>query len=484
MSQATTVGEFPGAPATARLRVARILGTFVFAALLALIVITAIPYGTAEAWWKAFFVCAAFALGIVWLIEGYLSNGWITAGWSIVLPVAALVLFSFLQTISLGNGQISGIATPSWRTLSADPYETRFFALQLAALMLCGLFLFGYLSTSRRARIVINLIIALAFASAIFAIVRQTTQHSLGFGLPLLKPDIGYGQFINKNHFAFLMEMALGLTFGMILGGGVKKDQVLVYVAALIPIWTALVLCRSRGGLIAMFLEVGVAAFFVTGFLQSSGTFPRGQKVSGESESTSKLLAILTSAPLRIGLFVILVFGVVFGTLYLGGERLASSIEQSRTEFSRDESELRQRASRNETWAMTLKMFAAHPVLGVGMGAYWVAVPAFHDASGTLTPQEAHNDYLELLASGGVVGFAIGSWFLIAVAKKAKANLRSSNPLRRAACLGASIGIAGVAVHSLVDFGLHMIANAIVFTTLVVIATSEKPWNKEPIRES
>jgi O-antigen ligase len=123
-------------------------------------------------------------------------------------------------------------------------------------------------------------------------------------------------------------------------------------------------------------------------------------------------------------------------------------------------------------------------VLGVGMGAYWVAVPAFHDASGTLTPQEAHNDYLELLASGGVVGFAIGVWFLIAVAKKAKANLRSSNRLRRAACLGASIGIAGVAVHSLVDFGLHMIANAIVFTTLVVIATSEQPWNKEPIRES
>jgi len=34
-------------------------------------------------------------------------------------------------------------------------------------------------------------------------------------------------------------------------------------------------------------------------------------------------------------------------------------------------------------------MFAAHPMLGVGMGAYWASVPRFHDASGTLTPQEA-----------------------------------------------------------------------------------------------
>lgn len=480
MSPVTTVESMPGASETFRLRLARVLGIVVFAGLLALLVITAIPYGTAEAWWKAFFVCAAFALGIVWLIEGYLSNGWITAGWSIVLPVAVLAMFSLLQTISLGNGQISGIATPSWRTLSADPYETRFFALQLAALMLCGLFLFRYLSTAHRLRIVINVIIAIAVASAVFGVLRQTTQHSLGFGLPLLKIGQGYGQFINRNHFAFLMEMALGLTLGMLLGGGIKRDQILMYLAALFPVWTALVLCNSRGGLIAMVAQVIVAGFLVSGFPQTLSASRDSNVAGGES----KVLGILKSSPVRIGLFLILVCGVMFGALYLGGEQLASRIEQSRTEFSGDSTELNQRVKRNEIWAMTLKMFAAHPVLGVGMGAYWVAAPAFHDASGTLSPQEAHNDYLELLASGGLVGFAIGVWFLVAVVKKAKTNLSSPHPLRRAACLGASIGIAGVAVHSLVDFGLHMIVNALVFTTLIVIATSEHPWNKEIIRES
>ncbi len=474
MSPVTTVESMPGADQPFKLRLARVLGIIIFVSLLTLLVITAIPYGTAEAWWKAFFVCAAFALGILWLIEGYLSNAWITAGWSIVLPVAVLVLFSFLQTISLGSAPISGIATPGWRTLSVDPYETRFLALQLAALVLCGLFLFRYVSSERRLRIVINLIIGLAVASAVFGVVRQTTQHSIGFGLPLLKLEQGYGQFINRNHFAFLMEMALGLTLGLILGGGVKRDQVLVYLAGLIPIWTALVVCGSRGGVIAMLAEVIVAAFLVSGFLQNRQA----------TESTSRLLMILRSAPVRIFLFVILVCGVVFGTLYLGGDQLASRIEQSRTELSADGDELRLGVSRNQTWALTLKMFAAHPVLGVGMGAYWVGVPAFHDASGTLTPQEAHNDYLELLASGGILGLGIGVWFLVAVVKKAKANLGSANPLRRAACLGASIGIAGVAVHSLVDFGLHVIVNALVFTTLIVIATSEQPWDKETIHES
>ena len=42
--------------------------------------------------------------------------------------------------------------------------------------------------------------------------------------------------------------------------------------------------------------------------------------------------------------------------------------------------------------------------------------------------------------------------------------------------LGAAIGVAGVAVHSLVDFGLHTVVNALVLTTLVVIATSKPHW--------
>jgi len=106
-------------------------------------------------------------------------------------------------------------------------------------------------------------------------------------------------------------------------------------------------------------------------------------------------------------------------------------------------------------------MFAAHPILGVGMNGYWIAVPTYHNASGTMTPQEAHNDYLELLASGGIVGFAIGIWFAAQVFRATRENLRSPNRFRRAACFGAAIGIAGVAVHSLVDFGLHMIINAL-----------------------
>jgi O-antigen ligase len=478
MSQAT-IEEIDAGIAERRdarkLSVAGVLSTIVFISLLGLIVLTAIPYGTSHAWWKALFVCVVFTLAILWLVEGLISDGWLKDSWPLALPLAALALFSLLQTLAFGNqggnqsGNPAGIGFAPWNAISADPYQTRFFALELLALIIAGVLLFRYVSTERRLRITINVVIGVAVASAIFGILRQTTQHTPGFGLPLLLRDTGYGQFINYNHFAYLMEMALGLILGLILGGGVKREQALIYLAALLPLWTGLVLSSSRGGLIAMLAQVIIAALLFSVVVRTrNSTGPQ-----------SKLSRLARSLPVRGSLILVLIVGVVFGTVWLGGDRLATRIEQSRDEVNLETDTLHQGVSRNEIWKATWRLFVAHPILGVGMGAYWAAVPAVHDASGTMTPQEAHNDYLELLASGGLVGLALGVWFAIVALKRTRENLGSPNRFRRAACFGAAIGIAGVTVHSLVDFGLHTIVNALVFTTLIVIATSKAPWGSE-----
>jgi O-antigen ligase len=180
---------------------------------------------------------------------------------------------------------------------------------------------------------------------------------------------------------------------------------------------------------------------------------------------------------------VVLIGGISFGALWLGGDPLATRIEESRNEISGEMDVARQGVSRTQIWRLTLNMFAANPIAGVGMGAYWTAVPLFHDASGRRTPQEAHNDYLEVLASGGLIGSALVLWFGVVVFRRTKENLVSSNRFRRAMCFGAAIGIAGVAIHSLFDFGLHLIINALVFTTLLAIATSKTPWSKRQTTE-
>jgi O-antigen ligase len=444
-----------------RIGVARVLSKTIFVSLMSVIILSAIPYGTTHAWWEALFICAIFSLAILWLSEGLLSGVWFK-GCSLGLPVVGLALFSFLQTIGRQNGSLATVRFPPWNTISADPYLTRFFALLLLTLTMAGVLLIRYAASERRLRILINVVIGVVVATAIFGLLRQATQYNVGSLLPLAR-DLGYGQFINKNHFAFLMEMGLGLIIGLVLGGGVKRTHSLIYLAALMPIWTALVLCGSRGGLIAMLAELLTAAvLFSTVVRKEESTKPR-----------SDVSRIIRSTPVRVVLIALLISGVALGTLWLGGDELATKIEATRNEFNSDANGVRLGVSRNEIWRATWKLFVAHPILGVGMGGYWVAIPAVHDASGSMTPQEAHNDYLELLASGGLVGLAFGVWFAILVLKRIRENLAVTHRVRRAACFGAVIGIAGVAVHSLVDFGLHTIVNALVFTTLIVIATSK-----------
>ena len=427
------------------------MNRLIFIALLGLIIITPIPYGTVEPWWKAAFVCAVFAICIVALIETLKNRIDRIENSQILLPMLALSLLAFLQTLSLGSRTEANLSV--WNTISADPYQTRFFALQMLALTTLLALLYRYASTEPRVRVLVYTVLAIAVASAVFGILRQTTQQDTGFLLPLLKKNQGYGQFINKNHFAFLMEMAFGLGLGIILGGGVARERLMIYIALLLPIWIALVLANSRGGILAMLAQVVVAVLLLI-----------------SSPRDYQLPKVAQSAALREALLVVLVAGILFGTFWVGGDRLASNFENATAEIT--SATTRAGASRNEIWRATLKMFAAHPLVGVGLGAYWIGITAYHDASGLMTPQEAHNDYLELLSSGGLIGLALGVWFVVAVVRKIRLNLSFDTGYKRAVRLGAILGITGVAAHSLVDFGLHIMANAVVVIVLLMIATS------------
>ena len=446
------------------LRVVGLLNTGIFAALVGLVVLTAIPYGTIEPSWKAAFVCVVFALGICATVEALLNRSSGTVHLSVLFPLLALTAFAFLQTVSLGTGSknLGSTNRSQWISISADPYQTRFFVLQFLALTLALAMLYRVASSERRVRILIHVVIGVAVVSALFGILRQAAQHSPGFVLPLMKPGQGYGQFINKNHFAFLMEMAFGLGLGLVLAGGVKRERIMVYVALLLPIWTGIVLSNSRGGILAMLAQLVVAVLLFTSVISKTQA----------AISQCRVFHLLRSLGLRIALLIVLVLGILYGTFWVGGDRLVSSFEAVRSEWNPAAAGSHDGATRNEIWRATWEMFEAHPVFGVGLGGYWTAITAYHNASGILTPQEAHNDYLELLASGGVVGFALGVWFAMAVYRLTRENLKSGSRFGRAACFGATLGITGVAVHSLVDFGLHMMANALIFVILVMIATA------------
>lgn len=443
----------------ARLRIAQVLNQVVFVSLLLVLAVSAIPYGITEPWWKAAFIAAIFAICIVAILETLIKgDSQIHGPKAILLSMLALAAFAMLQTINLGGGiddaTVSRIGP--WNSISADPYQTRFFALQMFALTTCLALIYRYCSTKKRVTVIIHSVIVLGVISAFFGILRQTLQQQPGFILPRTLPGVGYGQFINKNHFALFMEMALGLVLGMALFRGVSRDRMMLYAALGIPIWTGLVLSNSRAAILAMLCQVVIAFVLLT-------RRPSDSKTKNEKQW-------LTTRALLLVAFVVVILA---GTVWVGGDRLVTKFTAASTEFEAAESGERSGVTRNEIWRASWKMFTAHPVLGVGLGGYWIAITKYHNASGVSTPQEAHNDYLELLSSGGLVGMAIGIWFMSSLIARARENLASEDGFQRSVCVAALLAITGVAVHSLFDFGLHLLFNAFVFLILVALATKQ-----------
>ena len=465
------------AASNGRERFTRLLGHVVFFSLLALIALAAIPYGTVEPWWQALFECAVFGLAALWMVEGFLAGSWHLNSYRLLWPLLALVALALAQTLFAGAAhqlplQIDG----AWQTLSADPHGTRRWMSKMLALILVGAMLLRYTDNERRLRALVNVVIGVALASAVFGLLRQMMQHQAGFVLPYLKPGFGYGQFINKNHFPFLMEMALGLVLGLALAaGGARRERLLVYAAAGLLLAGALVSANSRGGVLSLLCQLLCAALLLP-FARRA----RSDELRAGSHALGRARRAAGSMFGRAVLSLCLLAVIVVGIVWVGGDAFVGSLEALPAEVGAPVEGVRWSVRRRDIWPATWQLIKEHPLAGVGFGGYWMAITEYHQASGEKTPQEAHNDYLEFLASGGLIALAIGAWFVWLLINCARKQLRSLDEGRRAACFGALVGLSGVAVHSSVDFGLHVTINAVVLMALLVIATADISTRRQP----
>jgi O-antigen ligase len=439
--------------------IARFLDRVIYFSLLTTIVLTAIPYGTVQPWWIAIFQCAVFLIAILSVIEAIISKR-LVLNLSLVVPLLALILFAAIQSLPVLTGP--GPIFPR-RSISADPYSTRLFVVQLFALTLIILLLRRYTSSKARLRSLIYVVIGVGVGSALFGIVRQAFQQSPGFLLPALPMGgRGFGQFINRNHFALLLEMSLGLTLGLIVGEGWRPRRALVLLPIGALLWVALIYSNSRGGILASLSEVlflGVLLDPIRHFTQRSAEtgWRRFQNLAGGLVLRVFLMACL------IGLFA-------YGVGWVGGEPVVNNFQNAGTDFTQQEMENNTNTSRKQIWSATWRMIKDHPLAGFGFSGYWIGITRYHQASGEITPQQAHNDYLELMASGGLIGCLLVGWFAWLFVKEARQRLNSPDAYCRTACIGALAGIFGVAIHSFVDFGIHITINALILFILIVIA--------------
>lgn len=323
---------------------------------------------------------------------------------------------------------------------TAYPFYTRVALLELSACLLLFFLSCQAFRERRELRSFIWFLVCFGFAVAVFGLVQSfTSNDKLYWVRPLTAGGDPFGPFVNRNHFAGMMELLAPLGLSLLLFRGVRREQMpLVGLLTILPV-AALFLSGSRGGIASFFFEIGLLAVIV------------------QSRKIQKLQRVAVAAVL---------LAAIVAAGWLGANKLFERFTQIRSG----------EVSLERRWTMATgswHIFLDHPILGTGLGTLVDVYPRYETYYDGRIVDHAHNDYVELLAETGIAGGLCGLAFFWIFFREAWALLgteQSSFSLGLHA--GALSACSGMLVHSLVDFNLHIPANGLLFLLLASLAVA------------
>lgn len=372
-----------------------------------------------------------------------------------VMEIGAAILFIYWAAIMVRDRQedmvlpaillpaLLFVLVPAGQLLfhsSADFFATRV-ELQLAAAYLILLFLAAQAHrTLTDWRGFVWFLLSLGFLVSIFGILQHLTFNGKLYWFRKMRyGGIPFGPYVNRNHFAGLVELLIPVGMAPLVIGKVRRERLpIVVLFTLLPIG-ALFLSASRGGIVAFLVEMSLLGLFVV--------LRRG---SGRR-------ALLGGSVLLLALLLVSWLGVR-STL----DRFASlqPLEASKTKRA---------AMAGDAW----RIFLDHPIAGTGLGAFQIVFPAYDSLYDGKIVTHAHNDFAEALADTGILGGLCCFWFLVLLILRGfRCSLRPENGASGALQAGAFLGCVGFLVHCTVDFNLHIPSNALLFFLLASLATS------------
>jgi O-antigen ligase len=390
-----------------------------------LVTFAVLAHGAVEPWSEAVLEVGAAVLLLLWAWEVSVGGEYKVVWNPLLWPLLGLWGVAALQ---LAAG------------ITVYPFQTRIELLKYTALMalffLCAQ---SYRKLEHWHGFVWFLLI-LGFAVSVFAILQHFTFNGKLYWVREIQfGGIPFGPYVNRNHFAGLVELLIPPGLAILILRAERRDQLpLVALFTLFPIG-ALFLSASRGGIISFLGEIGLLAFLIL--------FRRRE---GRELAAAGLVVVLAIA------FV----------SWLG---IGRALERFASYKTLEVSEGRRIEMLQGTW----RIFLDHPIAGTGLGTLQKVFPLYETIYDGLIVNHSHNDYAEVLAETGVIGGLCGLAFLVLLAWTGWKNIVAEKEVMNLAYhAGALVACFGLLVHATVDFNFHIPSNALVFLLQAALATS------------
>jgi len=334
-------------------------------------------------------------------------------------------------------GESATVERSSFVPLTLDPSATWTFLCRLLDLLIVYLVVRNWLATRESFPRLAWAMTANGFALTLFALVQSWTSppNEMFWSVRVPHGTGSFGPFVCRNHFPDYVGLCTGLTIALLIprhrtpaeGPGPKllTGRTLALAAALGAMAVGIFLSQSRGGSIAVLVS-GAGIWAIARSMQQRGGW-----------RAWILLAAAVGA-----------FGVA---AWLG----ASAVEDRLATLAHGEST----TGRILIWSDSARLVPGVWGGGTGGGTFvWAEPTVRRDGRPAMYYYEhAYNEYLEAFIEGGLVRglltivLAIGT--LIALIRGYRRRYdRSVGPW----LLGAGFGLAVVAFHAVIDFGLHL----------------------------
>ena len=300
----------------------------------------------------------------------------------------------------------------------------------------------------------------LAFAVPLAFLGIFSAQFNNGLVLWFWKPIEGsqnaFGPFVNRNHFAGWMVMAISLGLGLWCG----RFERLRRTAGSTP-RASLMLFSTREANVLILLGLGLAVMSasVIWTLSRSGILSFGLVILCFTWLVATRPHVGRSW--RLAVVVALATLAVAGFAWRGVDRLAARY--------RDVGDLQNRFG---AWQDGWRVVRDYPLVGTGLNTFDTAMLFYQRSNERYHLGSAHNDYLQILAEGGLLVAVPATMVVFTLILAIRRNVKAAHAEVRGYWIraGAAVGLTAVAVQELVEFSLQIPANAFLACTLAAIA--------------
>jgi len=348
----------------------------------------------------------------------------------------------------------------NWRPLSIHPASTRVsFGLALAAALTfwTSREAFARGGTRRAARLLAWLGLACAVVSlAQRATAPKTVLWKWSVPDPRALP---FGFFVDRNQLAMWLILAISLVGGYLA----MHVHARITTRTRQDLRTTIVVLSERGALV---MCTCMAAMVLT----LAATLSRSGFVGlvGAGATSAWLARGDRKRMLWAGAAADIVLGTAAAWLNLEGLAQRIVTTASGSEFDA--------TGRVAIWRETARIVHDFPLLGIGAGTFADAMFVYQQTARDVLFNNAHDEYLQLQAEGGIALLIISLAGIWLTAKAAGARIAADIGAHRYLRIGACAGLAGIAIQSVWEAGLRAPANLLL--TAIVAAIAVRPIDR------